>query len=85
MTQNGISFALAVCQNKLNVFYIFLKTTVIHFLPLRVIGQLLQAQPISHAVLLLAVMSFYHSCLKTSVLNVQNTVVLNPLGTLELF
>jgi len=96
MTQNGISFVPAVCQNTLILsesllsnwlilFYIFLQTTVMHLLPLRVTGQLLQAQSICQAVLFLAVMNFYHSCLKTSVLNVQNKVVLNPLGTLELF
>jgi hypothetical protein len=45
----------------------------------------LQGQPISQAVLILVVMSFYHSCLITFVLNVRNRDIWYPLGTWELF
>ena len=91
MTQNGQSFVLGVCQNKLilsvsllsnylNYFCTFLKTKVIHLLPLRVTGQLLQGQSISQAVLILVVMSFYHSCLKTVALTSETETFGTPLG-----
>jgi hypothetical protein len=62
-----------------------LKTNVIHLLPLRVTGQLLQGQSIFQAVLILVVMSFYYSCFKKFVLNVRNIDAWYPLGTWQLF
>jgi hypothetical protein len=64
---------LSITAQQLAEFFLYLlKTNVIHLLPLRVTGQLLQGQSISQAVLILVVMSFYRSCLKTVVLNVRN-------------
>ena len=50
---------------KLNLLCSFLKTDVRHHLPLRVTDQILLGQSISQVVLILSVVCFYHSWLKT--------------------